>query len=82
MTPDGRFAVRIHVNGYLKVGTYKDAIEAAIAYNKAADILREAGVKRNYSVNYVDGISSKSYADIYSSLRISESVSNYVNRSE
>ncbi len=77
MTPDNRFAVRIHVRGYLKVGIYKDAIEAAIAYNKAADILRESGTDRNWATNYIDGISPKSYADIYTSVHISSSVRDY-----
>lgn len=74
---DGRYAVRIHVNGYLNVGTYDSAIEAAIAYNKAADILIEAGVTKQYSMNYIDGLSPKSYADIYTSVSISDGITGY-----
>ena len=74
---NGRYSVKIHVNGYLKVGTYPDAIEAAIAYNKAADILKEAGIDRQFATNYIDGISPKSYADIYTSLKISETILKY-----
>ncbi len=74
---NGRYSVRIHVKGYLNVGAYDSAIEAAVAYNKAADILLEAGVSRQYSMNYIDGLSPKSYADIYTSAAISDGVINY-----
>lgn len=77
LTSDNRYEVRIHVNGYLKVGTYPDAIEAAIAYNKAADTLKNAGILRQYSVNYIDDISPKAYADIYTSVHISDSITGY-----
>ena len=77
-----RYDVRIHVNGYLKVGTYNDAIEAAIAYNKAADTLKNAGVTRQYSTNYIDGLSPKSYADIYTSVIISDSITGYRDSSD
>jgi len=68
------YRAQIHVNGYLQIGTYPSAIEAAIAYNKAADILKNAGVDRQYATNYVDGLSAKSYADIYSSILISPAI--------
>jgi len=59
------------------VGVYNTQIEAAIAYNKAADILKAAGVKKNYAVNYIDEITQKEYADIYKELTISETIRNY-----
>lgn len=71
---DGRYSVRIHVNGYLNVGTYDSAIEAAVAYNKAADILIESGVSRQFSMNYIDGLSPKSYADIYTAVSVSRGI--------
>lgn len=37
------YKVKIHINGDYVVGTYPTAVEAAIAYNKAADILHAAG---------------------------------------
>lgn len=77
MNEDGTYDVRIHVNGYLNVGTYESAIEAAVAYNRAADILLEAGVSRQYSMNYIDGLSPKSYADIYTAVYISPGITGY-----
>ena len=68
------YTARIHINGYVTVGSYENAIIAAIAYNKAADICSEAGMNRQYPMNYIDGLSAKSYADIYTSLTISETV--------
>jgi len=40
------YEVKIHFIGSLKVGTYTDETEAAIAYNKAADSLEEAVRRR------------------------------------
>lgn len=68
------YSARIHVNGYLKIGTYDSAIEAAIAYNKAADILKNAGISKQYATNYIDGLSAKAYADIYSQVSVSQNI--------
>ena len=65
------YITRIHVNGYLKVGAYATAIEAAIAYNKAADLLKKAGINKNFQTNYIDRMSSAAYADLYYHLSIS-----------
>ena len=73
-TPEGKYLTRILVNGYIKVGVYDSAIEAAIAYNKAADIVLSAGITRNYPTNYFDGLSAKAYADIYTSVHISRNL--------
>lgn len=66
-----RFLARIHVNGYYNIGIYDTMEQAAIAYNKAIDILHKQGVGRNYVPNYLEHISPKTYADIYSSLKVS-----------
>jgi len=52
-------------------------IYAAIAYNKAVDTLRKNGLRKNYSINYVDTISPREYADIYSRIKISDKIINY-----
>lgn len=65
------FVAKIHVNGYFKVGEYETAIEAAIAYNKAADLLKKAGINKNYQTNYINQLSSAVYADIYHALEVS-----------
>lgn len=66
------FKAKIHINGDVIVGYYDDAVKAAIAYNKAVDVLKKAGSNKNYPVNFVESISAKSYADIYSELSISK----------
>ena len=76
--PDGEgYLARIHVRGYLHIGIYESGLEAAIAYNKAADILRKKGCKKEYALNYIEEISPKVYAEIYSQCRISDSVNNW-----
>ena len=66
-----RFLVKIHVKGYVKVGTYNTEVEAAIAYNKAIDLLKKAGVDKAYTPNYMEGISPDVYADLYNSIPVS-----------
>lgn len=72
-TRDGEtiYEVRIHVRSYYHVGRYSDEVHAAIAYNKAVDILHQNGIMKNYNLNFVDVISNKEYADIYSTIKIS-----------
>lgn len=62
----------IHINGNYKIGTYPTEEKAAIAYNKAADLAKSHGIGKSFLENYVDGISPKEYADIYSKLKISK----------
>ena len=66
-----RYLARIHVNGYYNIGIYDTMEEAAIAYNKAIDILHKQGVGRSYVPNYPEHVSPKTYADIYASLKVS-----------
>lgn len=73
-----RYAARIHINGNYTIGTYDSDIEAAIAYNKAIDILKKAGVNKNFSPNYLENLSPSAYADIYSKLHISSKITNYL----
>jgi len=65
------YRARIHVNGYFIIGTYRTMTEAAIAYNKAIDILSRNGIRRNYQVNYLENLSPSAYADIYADLKVS-----------
>jgi len=66
------YKAKIHVNGDYIVGYYDDALKAAIAYNKAVDLLKKNGIDKNYSQNYIDSLSGKIYADIYSEVEISQ----------
>lgn len=67
----------IHINGNYVIGYYDDAVKAAIAYNKAIDILHTNGLNKAYSQNYIESVPASVYADIYSSLQISEKIINY-----
>lgn len=70
------YKTKIHINGDYVVGTYKSQDEAAIAYNKAADILRSKGINKNFPENYPENLSAISYASIYNSVKISAKIRN------
>lgn len=72
-----KYASKIHINGNYTIGNYDTDTEAAIAYNKAIDILKKAGITKNFVPNYLEGLSPKAYADIYSTLPISPKIINY-----
>lgn len=69
-----KYKVRIHIKSNYVVGIYHTEEEAAIAYNKAVDILKRNGIDRNYSLNYMEGLSPAAYADIYSKLKIAPKI--------
>lgn len=71
------YTVRIHIHGNYIVGRYPDEITAAIAYNKAVDILRKNGVRKEFLTNYIEDISPRRYAEIYSSVSISQKLLSY-----
>lgn len=66
------YVTRIHLRGNYVVGHYSTPLEAAIAYNKAIDTLRKNGITKNFQPNYIDGLSPKEYAEIYSRVKISK----------
>lgn len=72
-----RYQVKIHVKGNINVGTYDTEMEAAVAYNKAVDLLKKAGVDKAYIPNYMEGMSPAAYADLYSSIKVSSGVRHY-----
>ncbi|MBQ7765563.1 MAG: hypothetical protein IJ397_01835 [Lachnospiraceae bacterium] len=71
------YITRIHIKGNIKVGTYLSEAEAAIAYNKAIDLLHKNGIRKQYTPNFVEDISPKEYAEIYSVLEINPRIANY-----
>ncbi len=71
------YTVRIHIYGSNLVGRYSSEEEAAIAYNKAIDILHKNGIRKNYTPNYIEGMSPSRYADIYTRVEISPRIVNY-----
>ena len=66
-----KYKAVIHVRSNYVVGKYNSEAEAAIAYNKAADILIKNGIKKNFQMNYVEDLSPSQYADIYMKLKVS-----------
>ncbi|MCD7724808.1 MAG: hypothetical protein LUI12_04555 [Clostridiales bacterium] len=72
-----RYQVKIHIKGNVTVGTYQSELEAAIAYNKAIDLLKKAGINKAYTPNYMEGISPAVYADLYSSVKVSSYLTRY-----
>lgn len=73
-----RYQAQIHINGNYKIGTYSTEEKAAIAYNKAADLAKSAGLVKNFPSNYIDTCSPKEYADIYTRLKISKRFLTYL----
>ena len=69
---------RIHINGDYIIGRYKTQEEAAIAYNKAAHLLKDKGLNKNFPENYIDGMDAITYAAIYQRLRISQKIKDLI----
>lgn len=69
-----RYKARIHLHSNYVIGTFEQEIHAAIAYNKAIDVLRAQGITRNFTENYIENLSGKVYAEIYSSIALPERI--------
>lgn len=65
------YEARILINGSFLIGRYSSPEEAAIAYNKAIDLLKKAGSPKNYQPNYIEHLSGMEYANLYIDLKIS-----------
>ena len=77
-----KYKTKIHINGNYTIGTYSTEERAAIAYNKAVDLAKKAGINRNFPENYIETMSPKEYAEIYSNLKLSPKYLNYLNQKE
>ena len=71
------YTVKIHLNGDILVGRYRSEAEAAVAYNKAVDILKVQGIQKNYPENYIEGIDAVEYARYYSNARINRNLARH-----
>lgn len=67
-TYTSRYQTKIHVNGDWIVGQFSTPEEAAIAYNKAVDLLAAHGIHKNYTKNYLSDLSGAQYKEIYQQL--------------
>lgn len=70
--PKPSYVVKIHIKGSVIVGRYDDETMAAIAYNKAANLLVSKGFIRNYELNYIDGLSKTEYETKYNMVKLSK----------
>lgn len=77
---NGRYLYRtkIHLFGDYIVGVYNDEIQAAVAYNKAADIVKAAGLQKFFSENYIEELSAIEYAKLYSAVAVSKKIRDFV----
>lgn len=73
-----RYRARIHINGNYLIGTYSTPEKAAIAYNKAVDLAKSFGIDKNFPENYVETLSAKEYAELYTRIRISPKYLEYL----
>ena len=71
------YLTKVHINGDIIIGRYSLEIEAAIAYNKAIDLLESKGIKKNFMKNYIEEMDEIEYAKVYHQVRVSESIRNY-----
>ena len=67
------YRVRIHLKSNYVIGYYEDEVKAAIAYNKAVDAAHDAGITKNFPINFIDDCSNRQYAQIYSQIQLPES---------
>lgn len=72
------YKTRIHINGNYLIGSYSSDVKAAIAYNKAVDLAKAHGINKNFPANYVEVLSAKEYAELYTNLKISSGYLNYL----
>ena len=73
-----KFRAKIHINGDWVLGVYDKEATAAIAYNKAVDLAKKAGINKNYTINFIEEYSSKEYADEYTKVHISDKYLKYL----
>ncbi len=71
------YKAKIHINGDYIIGYYETDIQAAIAYNKAIDLLKKAGSTRQYVPNYMENVSPSLYADLYDKIPVSPRILSY-----
>jgi len=71
------YLAKIHINGDYLIGRYQSETEAAIAYNKAVLVLQDAGLKKKFPQNYIEGVDEITYASNYQRIRISKKLITY-----
>ncbi|XME02928.1 hypothetical protein QYZ88_001755 [Lachnospiraceae bacterium C1.1] len=66
-----RYKAHIHIRSNYSLGSYPNAETAAIAVNKAIDMLSKTDLKKKgMQSNFIDNLTASHYADIYSSIEL------------
>ncbi len=71
------YVSKIHINGDYIIGRYSCEDEAAIAYNKAADLLVEKGLTKEFPRNFINKLNQEEYNEIYSKIKVSKRIKNF-----
>jgi hypothetical protein len=74
------YLTKIHMNGDYLVGRFPTETEAAIAYNKAALLLKNSGVNKAFPHNYIEQLDEITYASLFQKLRISKKLIAYAEK--
>lgn len=61
---------KIHVRGDYIIGRFSSEAEAAVAYNKAADCLQQAGLKKQFTQNYIAELNTSEYLQLYNKINL------------
>lgn len=69
-----KYKAVILINGNFIIGTYPTEEEAAIAYNKACDILKPVFPDRTFRQNIIEKLPPKEYARLYLTVDVSEKI--------
>lgn len=72
-----RFKAVLHLKGNYTIGYYDSPLEAAIAYNKAVDLVKRKGCSKKFTQNETEGITPSAYAKLYSKIKLSSKIMNY-----
>ncbi|MFW6016213.1 MAG: hypothetical protein ACOCRK_07215 [bacterium] len=69
------YEAKIHINGNYIIGRYPTEEEAAIAYNRICDYLRdEKNITKNYYKNYILNFDKLQYYNIYNNIKIPKNI--------
>lgn len=69
-----KYKARLHIRSYYLIGYYDSAVEAAVAYNKAVDVLKEKYPAKQYEQNYITECSASEYTALYRRVQISSKI--------